>query len=194
MATRRWGRGREPGGRRPVILVDQDGPLADFERGFLEVWRAKHPEEIAIPVEERSTFYLRDQYPPHVWAWIDEIHHSPGFYRNLPPTPGAVEAMHELLELGFEVRICTSPLSRYENCVLEKYEWTERHLGRDFTKRMIVTKDKTLVRGRFLIDDRPEVTGLVSPEWEHVLFDYPYNRHVPRRRLTWANWREVLEL
>jgi 5'-nucleotidase len=181
--------------KRTIILVDQDGPLADFERGFHDVWSSRFPDEPPIPVDERTTFYVRDQYPAHLRAWVDEVHHAPGFYRELPPTPGAVEAMHTLLELGYDVRICTSPLSRYENCVLEKYEWTERHLGRDFTKRMIVTKDKTVVRGAYLIDDRPEITGAETPEWEHVVFDCSYNRHVPeKRRLTWANWRQVLAL
>lgn len=184
--------GEKPG---TVVLVDQDGPLADFEQGFLDRWRERHPDEDAIPLEDRRTFYLRDQYPAHLRAWVDEIQHAPGFYRNLPPTPDSLQAMREMLELGLEVRICTAPLSRYENCVLEKYEWTERNLGRDFTKRMIVTKDKTLVKGRFLIDDRPTITGVARPEWEHLLFDCPYNRHVSgKRSLTWSNWREVLEL
>jgi 5'-nucleotidase len=178
-----------------VVLVDQDGPLADFEQGFLDRWRELHPDEDAVRIEDRRTFYLRDQYPAHVRAWVDEIYNAPGFYRNLPPTPGAVLAMQEMLELGLEVRICTAPLSRYENCVLEKYEWTERNLGRDFTRRMIVTKDKTLVKGRFLIDDRPTINGVARPEWEHLLFDCPYNRHVSgKRTVTWSNWREVLEL
>lgn len=178
-----------------IVLVDQDGPLADFEQGFLDRWQSLHPEEDAIPLAERRTFYVKDQYAPHVRPWIDEIHHAAGFYRELPPTPGAVEAMRAMLELGVEVRICTAPLSHYENCVLEKYEWTERHLGRDFTRRMIVTKDKTLVKGRYLIDDRPTVTGVARPEWEHLLFDCPYNRHVPgTRRLDWSNWREILGL
>lgn len=26
-----------------IILLDQDGPLADFEGGFLKQWRAKFP-------------------------------------------------------------------------------------------------------------------------------------------------------
>lgn len=178
-----------------IVLVDQDGPLADFERGFLESWQHQYPGAFCIPYEERRSFYLRDEYPPHLRTWVDGIYGAPNFYHNLPPTPGSVAAIHEMLELGLDVRICTSPLTRYENCVLEKYQWTEEHLGREFTKRMIVTKDKTVVRGTYLIDDRPAVEGSLKPEWEHVLFDCPYNRQVPRKqRLDWSNWREVLGL
>lgn len=178
-----------------IVLVDQDGPLADFERGFLEGWQRQYPGAFFVPYAERRSFYVRDEYPPHLRTWVDGLHYAPGFYRSLPPTPGCVEAIREMGELGLDVRICTAPLTRYENCVLEKYEWVERHLGREFTKRMIVTKDKTLVRGAYLIDDRPAVEGSLKPEWEHILFDCPYNRQVPRkRRLSWANWREILNV
>jgi len=176
-----------------IVLVDQDGPLADFERGFLECWQRQYPGAFSIPYEARRSFYLRDEYPPHLRTWVDGIYCAPGFYRSLPPTPGCVEAMREMLDLGLDVRICTAPLTRYEHCVLEKYQWTEEHLGHAFTKRMIVTKDKTLVRGAYLIDDRPTVEGTLKPEWEHVLFDCPYNSQIPRkRRLNWSNWREIL--
>jgi hypothetical protein len=56
-----------------------------------------------------------------------------------------------------------------------KLAWVERHLGRDWLRRTVISPDKTLVgdRGRpcVLVDDRPEVTGVASPPWTHVLFD-----------------------
>lgn len=89
--------------------------------------------------------------------------------------------MKELLALGMDVRICTSPLSQFENCVAEKYLWVEKHLGREATNRLILTKDKTLVHGNLLIDDKPLIQGAVKPRWKHVLFDAPYNRGVADR-------------
>ncbi len=74
---------------------------------------------------------------------VDEIYTSPGFFRELRPIAGALDA----------VRICTSPLNQYRNCVPEKYEWVERHLGAEFVGRMIVTKDKTLMHGDVLVDE-----------------------------------------
>jgi 5'-nucleotidase len=176
-----------------LILIDQDGPLADFETGFLDIWREKYPDEFYIPVDQRTAFYIRDQYPEKFKKQIDEIYNAPGFYRNLPPTPGCVEALTNMIELGFDVRICTAPLSRYENCVLEKYQWVEKHLGREFTRRIILTKDKTIVRGNYLIDDKPSIEGSHTPEWEHIIFDCSYNRErIENKRLNWSNWREIL--
>jgi 5'-nucleotidase len=176
-----------------LILIDQDGVLADFDKAFHAAWEALDHPHPAVPPSERRTFYVRDDYPVHLRATVEEIYTSQSFFRNLPPIEGAIEAVRELLALGHDVRICTSPLNQYRHCVLEKYEWVEQHLGVDFVNhRMIVTKDKTLVHGDILVDDKPCVTGVRNPDWWHVVFDQPYNRHVGGARMTWATWREVL--
>src|SRR5688572_28485098 len=46
-----------------IILVDQDGPLADFELGFFRRWTAAFPGEFSIPPEKRETLKVKDQYP-----------------------------------------------------------------------------------------------------------------------------------
>ncbi len=175
-----------------LILVDQDGVLADFEQGFHATWRARGHEYPALPLNERRTFYVRDDYPAHLRHEVEAIYTAPGFFLGLPPIEGAVEALSDLLGSGHDVRICTSPLNDYRFCLPEKFEWIERHLGTDFVARMIVTKDKTLIQGNILIDDNPKVTGLRTAPWKHVIFDQPYNRHADGLRMTWKNWREIL--
>lgn len=173
-----------------LILIDQDGVLADFERGFHAAWKATGHEP--IPLHERQTFYVRDDFPVHLRQEVEAVYLSPGFFRELPPIEGAIDALFELLESGHDVRICTSPLNQYRHCLPEKYEWIERHLGSDFVSRIIVTKDKTLIHGDVLIDDNPKVAGLRTAHWKHIIFDQPYNRHVDGPRMTWKNWREIL--
>lgn len=176
-----------------IILLDQDGVLADFEHAFIDAWRARYPDVPPVEFEDRKSFYLRQDYPPELRAQAEAIYTAPGFIRNLPPVPGSLEAVKELLALGLDVRICTSPLSQFENCVAEKYLWVERHLGREATNRLILTKDKTLIYGDLLIDDKPLIEGAVNPRWKHILFDAPYNRHVVgAARMTWSNWRIIL--
>jgi hypothetical protein len=58
-----------------------------------------------------------------------------------------------------------------------------RVLGAEFTKRVILTRDKTLVRGDVLVDDKPEIRGVVAPNWRDVLFDETYICHFPGRHL-----------
>ncbi len=44
------------------VLVDMDGVLCDFEGHFLRCYRDKFPDAPFIPLEERRSFYLSDQY------------------------------------------------------------------------------------------------------------------------------------
>jgi 5'-nucleotidase len=178
-----------------IILVDQDDTLADFDGLFLDHWRTRYPSAPYVMPEQRRNFYLRDDYAEHVREQIPGIYCAPGFFRDMPPIPGGIEAVKQMLALGHDVRICTSPLDQFEHCVLEKFQWVERHLGHEFTRRIILTYDKTLIRGDLLIDDRPDIQGALIPEWEHVIFDQAFNRSVTgKRRLNWSNWREVLGL
>ena len=176
------------------ILVDMDGVLADFESEFLKRWRERHPDKYYIPLEERTTMYVKDQYPDELKPLVVEIVLEQGFFRDIVPVNGGREALFEMEKMGLEVFICTSPLAAYQNCVLEKFEWVDRELGPQWVKRIVLTKDKTLVKGDYLIDDKPEIKGVESmPDWEHILYDCPYNMNVSKRRLTWKNWKDVLK-
>jgi len=177
------------------ILVDMDGVISDFDGEFLKRWRERYPDKYYVPLEKRIKFYVRDSYPDELKPLVTEILLEPTFFRDMMPVDGAKEALFEMEKMGLEVFLCTSPLSTYKNCVLEKYEWVEKILGPDWIHRIILTKDKTLVKGDILIDDKPVITGVENvPSWEHIFYDHPYNRGINRKRLTWENWMDVLRL
>ncbi len=177
------------------ILVDMDDVLADFDAEFLKRWRERHPEKMYVPLEERKTFYVKESYPKDLQPLVSEIYLEPGFFREMMPVDGGVEAVKTMQQMGLEIFICTSPLNTYKNCVLEKYEWVEQHFGSGWVDSIILTRDKTLVKGDILIDDKPVITGAESvPMWEHILYDRPYNRNIVQKRLTWQNWKQVLEI
>lgn len=44
-------------------------------------------------------------------------------------------------------------------CVSVQYAWVEKHLGHDFLEQVILTRDKTLIAGDLLIDDKPDILG-----------------------------------
>jgi len=176
-----------------IILVDMDGVLADFEGGFLARWRERHPNSFFVPIAERRSFYIRDDYPTELHASVAAIYHTEGFFEQLPPVAGALEGIRQMHGAGYDLRICTAPITSYRYCVPEKYAWVEKNLGADFIKRIIITKDKTAIRGDILIDDRPDIEGAYIPQWRHLLFDAPYNRHVQGQpRIDWSSWRDLL--
>lgn len=175
------------------ILVDMDGVITDFDQEFLQRWRQRHPDKLYIPLEQRTAFYVRDEYPEELKPLVSEILLESSFFEEMVAVPGAREALEEMDAKGWEVFICSSPMTFYGNCVIEKYKWVETFLGAAWVKKIILTKDKTIIKADYLIDDRPEVTGLESnPAWEHILYDRPYNRGVNKRRLTWENWKDVI--
>lgn len=178
---------------RKIILIDMDGVLADFEGAFLTQYRAKFPQHYYIPLEDRKEFAIFNEYPEELSEDVRSIYSASGFFKNLPIIDGAKEAVLKMQEFGHEVFICTSPINRFKNCVTEKYLWIASNFGHEMTKKIILTKDKTLIHGDILIDDKPEHFGINTPTWEHILFDAPYNRQITnKRRITWDNWEEIL--
>lgn len=180
---------------KKIILVDQDGVLANYLARFIEVWRSEHPEKILVPFERSLEHDIEKNYPPEYRDIIDEIVVREGFFGSFAPIDGAKEALETMLALGHDVRICTAPKRDHTFCVPEKLAWIDKYLGRKWAERTIITRDKTLVHGDILIDDKPNITGVVSrPSWEHVFYDQPYNRRFGQRRLNWSNYKEVLGL
>ena len=140
-----------------------------------------------LPINQhRQHFYLHKELPQHAKT-LHTIYAEKGFFENLPPIKGAINALHDMLYAGLDVRICTAPINAYRYCVSEKFAWVERHLGHEWTKRIILTKDKTWVHGDILIDDKPHITGSLSPTWMHYLYDQPYNKAIDKPRICWCN-------
>ena len=176
-----------------ILLVDMDNTIADFEGHFIDLWQERYPDIPHIPREERKHFYQTKDYPSEHSQKIISVITSQGFFCDLKPVPGAIEALHGMKALGHDVFLCTSSFFNYPQCVSCKYQWVASHLGQRWQSKVIIAADKTLVKGDFLIDDRPELKGNFKPSWEYILYDQPYNRQATQwRRLTWNNWEKVL--
>lgn len=185
------------------VLVDMDQVLCNFEEHLLAEFQRKHPDKPFIPLTERRGFYARDQYVKlgeDLPDKIRDIYNSPNFFRSLPEIPGACQAVKQMAEMnGVDVFICTSPLVSYQFCLKEKFEWIEEHLGSEWLDKIILTKDKTVVNGHILIDDRPNIKGAVErPIWEQIVFTACHNLHSNlkgKKRLgNWTDgtWRELI--
>jgi 5'-nucleotidase len=170
---------------KPVVLVDMDGCLVDWDRGFLQAWNGRTPVD-------RSHYEMEKCVPADRYNQAVELFESEGFFRGLPEMPGGVDALKRIVAAGFDVFLCTSPVASSKYCAQEKWEWVREHLGDAWLKRLILTCDKTTVRGDFLIDDKPSITGSQQPLWKQILFNAPYNQKLnlgSRRRL--HSWDDV---
>lgn len=179
----------------PLVLVDMDGVLVDFAAGFWKRWANRWPHAPGREAADPTQFYVDDQVPAAWRTAARELVCEAGFFAELPPVDGAVAALHAMLERGWDVRICTAPILANPTCASDKLAWVEQHLGDGWSERVIVTKDKTLVRGDVLVDDRPTVLGALEPTWRHVLFDATYNADMPGaavRLHQWSQWLATL--
>ena len=166
-----------------IVLIDMDSVLVDFEKRLADIWILRHPELPLVPFAERKSFYPFDDHPPYYKQLMNDIISEGGFFLGLEWIPGAQEALQELEKIA-DVFIYTSPMSNARHCACEKIEWVRRNLGDRWTERVILTRDKTLVHGDYLIDDKPEITGVRKPDCEQLVFEAPYNAYVRDRRHT----------
>lgn len=174
------------------ILVDLDGVVVDWTYQFNTDLAEKFPDLVFEEMREFSTpAHLSQEHQDA----INAVKYAAGFYRHMPPIDGAIEGLQVLVDSGYDVWFCSSPEIFNESCESDKKNWIMEHLGEFWARRLILSRDKTLVRGDLLIDDRPDVHGVADPEWTHVLFDQPYNDHVPAserlRMHGWADWSRI---
>ncbi|MFP4117332.1 MAG: 5' nucleotidase, NT5C type [Candidatus Woesearchaeota archaeon] len=180
------------------ILLDMDDTLYDFLGNITDLYRRLYPEEPFVAPEDMYDNHFSKVYREQIGHMaeerMEELFHMPELYRNLRPLPGAVEAVHEMLDEGLDVRVCTAPLRDYRHCVHEKYESLDEHFGKNLTDHLVLARDKTAIKGDILVDDRPRISGRYEPEWNHVLFDQPFNRHVDLPRIqSWSEWKSILK-
>jgi 5'-nucleotidase len=181
---------------KKIVLFDMDGTGFKYDEKLL---RLAH-ERLGLPLispEAMEEFHTEKAFPKEYRERVDAIANEEGFFADLEPYEGFVDAFHEIsADPRIATFICTSPKKFYKNatCAAEKHLCILKHLGKGVTERIVLARDKTLVHGHVLIDDKPTIEGCATPTWTHIYHDRPYNRSMSGPRITsWKNWREVLE-
>ncbi len=178
-----------PGMKTPkkVLLLDMDDVTVDQSLTWI-----KHLYEktgILYDREEWTQWNISNYLPQDVSRMIfEEINKSPGFFRKLPPKPGAIEGVGKLSYLYDIVFVTASDHYAYE----DKYFWIEENLPFLPKPNLILTHRKDLVAGDILVDDGPH-NLLNSPAKTKIVFDNPWNRHLTQFPRVY-HWRELLDL
>lgn len=180
------------------MLVDMDNTIVDWDGEFIRRYSeasGQDPLVVEKLVRNREKFEIEENFQASERAQVMEVIASPGFYESLEPLPGAVEALHKMVDEGVDVKLVTAPHPLCAgSCAREKFISVERLLGPEFLERMIITRDKTQVQGDLLVDDKPRVSGSRTPSWKHVLFSQSYNQGMEGKgRLSvWTEWADTL--
>ena len=142
---------------KKIVYVDMDNVLVDFKSGA-----NKYPQDVLQAYEGR----------------YDEIPH---IFSKMEPMENAIDSYIQLCNNFDTYILSTSP---WENptALNEKLEWVKKYLGNYAHKRLILSHNKHLNMGDYLIDDRDK-NGAEKFKGELILFgstQYP-------------DWKAVME-
>lgn len=139
------------------IYIDLDGVMCDYNSSLKE--HLKNCPE--------------NQYPQ---SKMD-------FFRKLKPIENAIDSYTWLECLGFDVRILSAPSTKNPLSYTEKRLWVEDHLGMSAVDKMILTKDKSIAIGDYLIDDYDK--GYGQDKFQGELIHFGSDK--------FKDWKSVLE-
>lgn len=83
----------------------------------------------------------------------------PGIFSLMDSMPGAIDAVHQLQSMGYDLYILSTAPWGNPSAWSDKVAWVTKHLDDVFHKRMIITHCKGLLANHtdaYLIDDRSE--------------------------------------
>ena len=145
---------------KKIIYFDMDGVLVDLAAKI-----AEYPAEVVAKFEKD-----------------DMVDQMPALFLDPPPIKGAVEAFNSFVNSDkYDVYILSTAPWENPSAWMHKRLWVEKYLGEGAWKRLILSHNKHLNIGDYLVDDRTkngagEFKGeLVQfgsdkyPNWESVI-------------------------
>ena len=140
---------------KPVVYIDMDGVLCDFDK--------RHEKLMSKGINQFQAFN-------HTLA-----------FKDLDPIPGAIEAWHALQE-KYDTYILSTAMWSNVEAWTDKRVWVQKFLGKSANKKLILSHNKGLLNGSYLIDDRI-ANGVADFEGEHIHFGTE----------KFPTWKEVLD-
>jgi len=127
-----------------ILYIDMDNVLVDFKSAFPHL-----SSEILTEYDGR----------------LDEV---PGIFSLMQPMKGAIAAF-EYLATRFDTYVLSTSPWGNPSAWSDKLLWTKKYLGQPARKRLILSHNKHLNQGDFLVDDRTN-NGAGQFTGELVLF------------------------
>lgn len=143
---------------KKILYIDMDGVLVDFQSGIDKLTK-----------EERERYKGQEKNVPHIFSKME-------------PIEGAIEAYKILAERYDTYILSTAPWNN-ETALGDKVAWAKKYLGDTIYKRLILSHNKHLNEGHYLIDDRPHKNGAGDFKGELIHFG---SQKFP-------NWKSVLK-
>lgn len=85
--------------------------------------------------------------------YADRLDEVPGIFAMMDPMPGAIDAVHRLAA-KYDVYILSTAPWNNPSAWADKVSWVTKYLDDVLHKRLILSHQKDLLKGDYLIDDR----------------------------------------
>ena len=141
---------------KKILYIDMDDVLVDFSSAFPHI-----PNDILKKYDKNK----------------DDI---PGIFSLMQPLEGAIDAYEKLSKKYDTYILSTAPWDN-PSAWSDKIIWVKKYLGISAHKRLILSHNKNLNLGNYLIDDRTE-NGAADFKGELINFGTP----------KFPNWQSVL--
>jgi 5'-nucleotidase len=142
---------------KKILYLDMDGVLVDIFKACADKYGKDSVSKIGDLLDE-----------------------DPQMFYEAEPMPGAIEAYNKLINV-FDVYLLTSAPWKSMGSAEAKQRWVMKYLGASADKRMIVSHNKNLMIGDYLIDDR---TANGAGEFKGELIQFGTEKY--------PNWTTVL--
>ena len=131
--------------QKKILYIDMDGVLVNFQSGIDK-----------LTEEEKIEYKDQEKNVPHIFSKME-------------PIEGAIEAYKILAEKYDTYILSTAPWNN-ETSLGDKVAWAKKYLGNTVYKRVILSHNKHLNEGHYLIDDRPHKNGAADFRGELIHF------------------------
>lgn len=118
--------------------------------------------------------------------------YSPDFFYNMPPIPGSLGAVREIMKLGFDVYILTQPLANHFDSYSQKVKWINKWFP-ELSNKIVMTQHKGLHVGHYLIDDN-------APKWKEpfeknggLYVHFRYSKERDSDEYHKSEWEQIVE-
>lgn len=129
---------------KKILYIDMDDVLVDF-----------------LSADSQLSNDVLEKY-------ADNKDNIPGIFSLMQPVEGAIEA-YEQLSQKYDTYILSSAPWDNPSAWSDKLIWVKKYLGEQAHKRLILSHNKNLNMGDYLIDDRLK-NGVLEFEGEHIHF------------------------
>lgn len=161
------------GGNRPRILFDMDDVVTNFLNHLVKIYNDRKGTKVKI--SDIKGWNLGDALGQDAY----DIFKEDGFFLQLKSKKKSTSTLKSLIESEkydiYIVTACTRPEE-----FLEKVFWFREVLPSFNTDRIISTKEKYLIRGDVIVDDKVANLDTCAPYMECILYDMPSNRNETR--------------